>query len=73
MDFRRNFDELRVKISDMKTYMSGEEYTSLSFTQRLMLKEQLSSMEHQSVTLSEFLNSNDGLQDDIESPYNEKK
>lgn len=63
MDIRQQFDELRVRIDDMREFVMSQEFSTRTQQERALFNEQLSAMERQSTAMSELINLSDGLQE----------
>lgn len=63
MDIRQQFDELRVRIDDMREFVMSQEFSARTQQERALFNEQLSAMERQSTAMSELINLSDGLQE----------
>ncbi len=63
MDIRQPFDELRIRINDMREFVMSKEFSTRTQQERALFNETLSAMERQSTAMSELINLSDGLQE----------
>lgn len=63
MDIRQPFDELRIRINDMREFVMSKEFSARTQQERTLFNETLSAMERQSTAMSELINLSDGLQE----------
>lgn len=63
MNIRQPFDELRIRINDMREFVMSKEFSARTQQERTLFNETLSAMERQSTAMSELINLSDGLQE----------